>query len=117
MMIEPWVWLATAQSGLVRADQVVSIRSGRNASTGGGVDRQFGVFIKTVTASDNLPETALVFTEDEEAADGVLRAVLGVLAEARAAGKGGIVQFNPVELVNVEAATALGRAPSKYRNR
>jgi hypothetical protein len=117
MTIEPWIWLATARSGLVRADQVVSIRSGRNASTGGGADRQFGVFIETVNASGNVPETALVFTEDEEAADVVLRAVLGVLAEARAAERGGIVQFNPVTLVNIEAATALGREPSKYRNR
>lgn len=117
MSSEPWVWLASAQSGLVRADRLVSIRSGRNTRNGGGADRKFGVFVETVTASDEFPDVALVYTEDEEAADAVLLAVLGVLADARARGVGGIVQYAPVELVDIEKATTLGRSVSKYANR
>jgi hypothetical protein len=109
MASEQWVWLPTVRSGLVRADRVVSIRSGRGLSS----TNKSGVFVETVNASDEFPEIPLVFTEDDEAADAILRDVLEVLAGARV----GIVQYDPVKLGTFKGATNLGRASSNSRTR
>lgn len=109
MSNEEWVWLPTVRSGLVRADRVVSIRSGRGLSS----SSKSGVFVETVNASDQFPELPLVFTDDEEAADAILRDVLDVLAGSRV----GIVQYDPVRLATFRDATNLGRAPSKSSTR